>query len=85
MPRRCPVAPETQIVGQEIRCLLYSLSANVENSILLGNAAIDGTGNILNNSITGNDADNILKGVDGIDTKTCAGGNDTLIGGVGND
>ena len=23
MPRRCPVAPETEIVGQEIRCFLY--------------------------------------------------------------
>lgn len=23
MPRRCPVAPEADIVGQEIRCLLY--------------------------------------------------------------
>jgi plasmid stabilization system protein ParE len=23
MPKRCPVAPETSIVGQEVRCLLY--------------------------------------------------------------
>lgn len=23
MPERCPVAPEAEIVGQEIRCLLY--------------------------------------------------------------
>jgi plasmid stabilization system protein ParE len=23
MPRRCPLAPEAEIVGQEIRCLLY--------------------------------------------------------------
>ncbi|NES17883.1 MAG: type II toxin-antitoxin system RelE/ParE family toxin [Symploca sp. SIO3E6] len=23
MPRRCPIAPETKLVGQKIRCLLY--------------------------------------------------------------
>lgn len=23
MPQRCPIAPETQVVGQEIRCLFY--------------------------------------------------------------
>lgn len=24
LPRRCPMAPEAEIVGQEIRCLLYT-------------------------------------------------------------
>ena len=63
----------------------YTLPNNVENLTLTGNAAINGTGNTLNNSITGNTANNILNGMGGNDTLNGGLGNDTLIGGVGND
>ncbi|MFN6001927.1 MAG: lectin-like protein, partial [Dolichospermum sp.] len=50
--------------------------ANVENLTLTGTAAINGTGNALNNVITGNGANNTLNG---------GAGNDTLNGGAGDD
>ena len=54
----------------------YTLSANVEDGLLLGSSAIGLTGNELNNTLTGNTGDNILDGGTGADT---------LIGGLGND
>ena len=48
-------------------------------------AAIDGTGNGLNNTITGNSAANTLVGGDGNDWLDGGAGSDTLIGGAGND
>jgi len=54
----------------------YTLTPNVEKLILEGKAAINGTGNALNNQITGNAAANVLIG---------AGGDDTLTGGDGAD
>jgi Ca2+-binding RTX toxin-like protein len=49
---------------------------NVENLTLTGTAAINGTGNTSNNTITGNSANNTLNG---------GAGTDTLIGGAGDD
>jgi Ca2+-binding RTX toxin-like protein len=63
----------------------YTLAANVENLTLTGTAAINGTGNTLNNSLTGNSAANVLSGLDGTDTLNGGGGNDSLSGGAGND
>ena len=63
----------------------YTLADNVENLILTGTAAINGTGNFLGNVLTGNVASNVLTGGDGNDTLNGGAGADALIGGAGND
>lgn len=57
----------------------YLLTANVENLQLTGTANINGTGNVLNNSLTGNSGNNILDGGAGVDTMAGGAGNDTYI------
>jgi len=52
------------------------LGNNLENLVLTGAAAINGTGNALANVLSGNSGDNVLDG---------RMGNDTMIGGSGND
>ncbi|WP_369990159.1 M12 family metallo-peptidase [Pseudomonas xanthosomatis] len=54
----------------------YVLADNIEDGELLGKAALNLTGNALDNVLTGNDGANVLRG---------GGGADTLIGGLGND
>ncbi|MDA8129849.1 MAG: hypothetical protein M0Z73_14285 [Betaproteobacteria bacterium] len=62
----------------------YSLGdTNLENLTLTGVAAINGTGNSLNNVITGNAANNILDGGAGTDALYGGDGNDTLFGSAG--
>ena len=63
----------------------YSLGANVENLVLTGNAAINGTGNELNNSLLGNGAANKLSGGAGDDRLDGAAGADSMTGGAGDD
>ena len=68
----------------------YTLGANVENLILddvNGFKATNGTGNALNNRITAVAANVTMKGASGNDTLigNNFGGNDTLVGGLGND
>lgn len=63
----------------------YTLGENLEDLLLQDNAAIDGTGNALDNALLGNDADNVLSGLAGNDILNGYGGNDTLIGGDGDD
>lgn len=63
----------------------YTLGENLENLVLDGEDAINGTGNSLDNYLEGNSADNTLNGGAGNDILYGNGGNDTLIGGIGND
>lgn len=63
----------------------YTLSVEVENLMLTGESAINGTGNTLANVITGNVVANILSGGAGADRLIGGAGADRLIGGVGAD
>jgi Ca2+-binding RTX toxin-like protein len=63
----------------------FALGANVENLTLTGNAAINGTGNDLNNILNGNGGANILNGGLGADNMSGGAGNDTYFVDNGND
>ena len=63
----------------------YALGANVENLTLTGASTINGIGNALANTITGNNGVNLINGGDGNDTLAGGFGNDLLTGGNGND
>jgi Ca2+-binding RTX toxin-like protein len=55
----------------------WTLGDNLENLILTGVSAINGTGNGLRNFITGNTGDNVLDGGAGFDSMSGGDGNDT--------
>ena len=63
----------------------YTLGANVENLVLTGTAAINGTGNALNNTLIGNSAINTLTGGAGNDRLDGKAGADKMLGGLGDD
>ena len=62
-----------------IASLSYRLGSNLENLTLTGNAALNGTGNKLDNQIIGNTGNNSLDGGEGgVDRLTGLGGADTF-------
>ncbi len=65
--------------------LSYALGDNVENLSLLGATDLNGTGNALNNVLSGTTGANTLIGLAGNDTLGGLDGNDILIGGMGDD
>jgi len=83
------VVTETSTLATEIdtvySAITYTLGANVEVLTLTGTAAINGTGNTLDNVISGNTAANLLSGGDGADQLNGNAGADTLQGGTGTD
>ncbi|MBX4865641.1 RTX toxin [Rhizobium bangladeshense] len=64
---------------------IYTLAANVENLSFASTGAFAGTGNNLDNTITGGAADDTLSGGAGNDTLNGGAGADSLIGGEGDD
>jgi Ca2+-binding RTX toxin-like protein len=65
-------------VDSVLTTVSYQLSTNVENLILMGSAAIKGTGNESDNTLTGNSASNVLAGLAGSDIYVIGAG-DTII------
>lgn len=67
----------------------FTLPSGIEGLVLedpLGIAAgLNGTGNTLDNTISGGERNNTLRGLDGNDILAGGGGNDTLFGGDDND
>ena len=57
----------------------YLLGENLENLLLTGAAAVNGTGNELNNHLVGNSANNILDGGTGADILEGGSGDDTYL------
>jgi len=72
-------------VDTVVTLISYTLDKNVENAQVLGSAAINLIGNTLDNSLTGNEAANVLNGGAGNDFLDGQGGVDTMNGGTGND
>ncbi len=80
----------TELVDQGIDTVRTTLDGfvlgnNLENLILAGVGNQDGTGNALNNTLTGTDESNSLNGMEGNDRLVGGGGSDDLYGGDGLD
>jgi Ca2+-binding RTX toxin-like protein len=78
------MASEVEDAGTDtvMSSVTHSLRANVENLVLVGNAAIKGKGNTLGNTLTGNIGDNTLDGDAGSDIINGGAGRDVLFGGA---
>ncbi|MDP1734100.1 MAG: calcium-binding protein, partial [Sulfuritalea sp.] len=72
-------------IDQVNASVTHTLASEVENLTLTGTASIGGTGNALDNVITGTTGNNTLTGNAGSDTLDGRAGTDVLVGGSGND
>ncbi len=63
----------------------WTLGNKLENLTLVGKAALNATGNVLDNQLVGNQANNVLSGNAGDDILEGLAGNDVLMGGSGSD
>ena len=61
--------------------ITWTLGSNLENLMLIGTAAINGTGNASNNTLAGNSGNNVLTGLGGNDIYQYSrgGGQDTVV------
>ncbi|MGQ3293479.1 MAG: M10 family metallopeptidase C-terminal domain-containing protein, partial [Shinella sp.] len=72
-------------IDRIVSSVSYTLSVNVENMLQLGTGNISGSGNALNNLLTGNIGSNRLDGKAGDDKLIGGAGADKLYGGTGAD
>lgn len=77
--------PNEGVDGIRTTLSAYTLTANVENLTYTGMSAFSGTGNGLNNVLTGSSGNDTLNGGAGNDTLDGGAGSDTLAGGSGDD
>ena len=63
----------------------YTLGANVERVVFTGSGSFVGTGNALDNGLTGGAGNDTLNGSDGNDTLNGKAGADNMTGGIGSD
>ena len=79
---RAEEADDSSIFDDVLSTVSYTLHFTMDNLVLGGGAAINGTGNEDVNNITGNGAANKLFGLGGEDSLDGGAGNDTLDGGT---
>lgn len=79
------VEPSNEGVDQVRTTVSFAMELYTENLLLLGTAAINGSGNSLDNVIIGNVAGNLLLGGAGNDSMDAGAGADTVDGEDGND
>jgi Ca2+-binding RTX toxin-like protein len=76
---------EAEGVDEARASVSYTLWGHIERLTLTGSAAINATGNELNNVLTGNGGANSLNAGAGDDTLNGGSGADVMVGGTGND